>query len=318
MRGPEVASTYHSSARSGPREASDQQHLLRDHAAPAPLTSGVLVRSYFGEQATDHGVSVQAELRRRGSDLPVYWAVQDYAVPVPEGGIPVIVNSREWFDVLCRVKYYLDNMYQPDYHRKPEGQVIIQTFHGYPFKQMGHPHWETCGSPQAQIDSYDERAAEWDYLVSPARYATPLLRRDFGYGGEVLEIGYPRNDVLLSADAEHIRAAARASLGVEDGQTAVLYAPTFRDYMSRDDNSAVMADFFDFDRATPALGRRHGRSWCAGHAFNARGRRAGRRPGAGSSTSPTTPRCPTSSWPPMRRSSTTPRCASTSASPASR
>ena len=65
--------------------------------------------------------------------------------------------------------YYLDNMYQPTYHRKPEGQVIVETFHGYPFKQMGHPHWEQLRFSSARIDSYDARAAEWDYLVSPAR-----------------------------------------------------------------------------------------------------------------------------------------------------
>ena len=137
------------------------------------------MRSYFGEQATDNGLSIQKELRRRGSDLPVYWAVQDHSVPVPEGGIPVVVNSREWYELLFSVQYYVDNMYQPEYHEKPDGQVIVQTFHGYPFKQMGHPHWRNLGLPQTQIDAYDRRAAEWDYLVSPAGYATPLLRRDF-------------------------------------------------------------------------------------------------------------------------------------------
>ena len=28
---------------------------------------------------------------------------------------------------------------------------------------------------RARIAAYDQRAADWDYLVSPARYATPLL-----------------------------------------------------------------------------------------------------------------------------------------------
>jgi CDP-glycerol glycerophosphotransferase len=254
----------------GPARGRFQQHLLR--VAPRPtggLERCLLVRSYFGEQATDHGVAVQAELRRRGSDLPVYWAVVDHSVPVPEGGIPVIWNSREWFALLGRAKYYLDNMYQPDYHRKPEGQVIIQTFHGYPFKKMGHPHWRAAQFSQDKIDSYDERTAEWDYLVSPATYATELLVRDFGYRGEVLEIGYPRNDVLLSPQAGEIRAATRASLGIADGQTAVLYAPTFRDYLSDNDRSALMTAFFDLDLAHRTLGD-DVVFLVRGHAFNAR------------------------------------------------
>jgi CDP-glycerol glycerophosphotransferase len=198
---------------------------------------------------------------------------------VPDGGIPVIVNSEEWYRLLASVAYYLDNMYQPDFHRKPEGQVIMQTFHGYPFKQMGRPHWEQQGFSRELMESYARRAGDWDYLVSPATYATPLLRRDFGYDGEVLEIGYPRNDVLLSDDADRLRDEVRASLGVRPGQTAVLYAPTFRDYMSRDDNQAVMPSFFDFGRAHRRLGD-DTVILIRGHAFNARTKhRVGPRPG---------------------------------------
>jgi CDP-glycerol glycerophosphotransferase len=250
-----------------------RQHLLqKGPSAPSGLRRGVLMRSYFGEHATDNGVSIQKELQRRGSDLPIYWAVKDFSVPVPEGGIPVVVNSREWYEVLSSVQYYVDNMFQPDYHSKPPGQVIVQTFHGYPFKRMGHPHWRNLQFSRARIDAYDERVRQWDYLVSPARYATKYLTRDFAYEGEVLEIGYPRNDVLLSREAGEIRAATRASLGIAEGQTAVLYAPTFRDYLAEErDQSATMTDFFDFRAATRALGHEVV-ILMRGHAFNARSR----------------------------------------------
>lgn len=246
-----------------------QQRLRRAESSGRATTRGLLVRSYFGEHATDNGVSVQKELQRRGSDLPVYWAVHDHSIPVPDGGIPVVVNSRQWYELLGSVTYYLDNMYQPEYHQKPEGQVIVQTFHGYPFKTMGHPHWRKLQLAQARIDAYDRRAAAWDYLVSPARYATPLLTEAFEYHGEVLEIGYPRNDVLQSAEAERIREQTRASLGVREGQTAVLYAPTFRDYLASGDNRAFMADFMDFRAATSELGEGYV-LLVRGHAFNAR------------------------------------------------
>ncbi|MEZ5096242.1 MAG: glycosyltransferase [Nocardioides sp.] len=165
----------------------------RLQAAPTAtrLTRGVLMRAYFGEWATDNGLSIQAELQRRGSDLPVYWTVQDRSVPVPDGGIPIIANSREWYHLLGSAAYYIDNMYQPEFHHKPAGQVVVQTFHGYPFKAMGHPHWRQMQFSRARIEEYDRRAAEWDYLVSPARYATPLLTDAFAYDGQVLEIGYP-------------------------------------------------------------------------------------------------------------------------------
>ncbi|MFC7496717.1 MULTISPECIES: bifunctional glycosyltransferase/CDP-glycerol:glycerophosphate glycerophosphotransferase [unclassified Nocardioides] len=246
-----------------------RQNRLRSAPRRTTLTRGLLLRSYFGELATDNGLSIQRELQRRGSDLPVYWAVHDHSVVVPEGSIPVVVNSPEWYELMQSASYYVDNMYQPEWHQKPEGQVLVQTFHGYPFKQMGHTHWRNVQFSQARIDSYDERARQWDHLISPARYATPLLRRDFAYDGNVLEIGYPRNDVLQSPLAGPIREATRSALGIEPHQKAVLYAPTFRDYLSVDDNSAWWPDFLDFERAASALGPDYV-ILIRGHAFNAR------------------------------------------------
>jgi len=249
------------------------EHRLRSSGPTTDgLVRGVLMRSYFGEHATDNGLSIQKALQGRGSDLPVYWAVQDYSVPVPDGGIPVVVNTTEWFRLLFGIQYYVDNMFQPDYHRKAPGQVLVETFHGYPFKQMGLPHWRNLRLAEAQIESYLRRAADWDYLVSPARYATPLLTRDFGYDGQVLETGYPRNDVLNSLETDDIRAAVRASLGIEEGVTAVLYAPTFRDYLAGGDNVSVMPDLFDLEVASKALGDGYV-ILVRGHAFNARSAR---------------------------------------------
>lgn len=246
-----------------------RQAQLQAAAAP-PLQPGILFRSYFGEKATDNGLAIQAELKRRGADIPCYWAVQDHSIAVPEGGIPVVVNTPEWYDLLRSVTYYVDNMFQPDYLHKQAGQVIVETFHGYPFKQMGRSHWAHQGFDPDLVVSYGRRASEWDYVVSPATYATPLLAREFGAPeGSMLPIGYPRNDVLLSEEAGALRAEVRASLGIRADQAAVLYAPTFRDYLSPDDMRAAMVDFFDFARAHERLGDEFV-LLVRGHAFNAR------------------------------------------------
>lgn len=271
VRGPDGALRLHLLRPIRDARGRYRQNQLQLAPPPSGLTRGILFRSYFGEKATDNGVAIQAELRRRGSDLPVFWAVHDHSVVLPEGGIPVVVNTPDWYRLISSVTYYVDNMYQPTYHHKPDGQVLVETFHGYPFKQMGHPHWRNLGFSEDKIGSYDERARQWDHLLSPARYATPLLTRDFAYDGPVLEIGYPRNDVLNAPEAAAIRAATRASLGIGQHQTAVLYAPTFRDYLSADDMRAPMVDFLDFDRARRELGT-DVVFLVRGHAFNARTR----------------------------------------------
>ena len=69
----------------------------------------------------------------------------------------------------------------------------------------------------------------WDALVSPNAFSTSIFRSAFRYEGEVLETGYPRNDVLRSPEAGPIRERVRGELGIPDGKRAVLYAPTWRD-----------------------------------------------------------------------------------------
>lgn len=255
------------------RGARSQQLLQQRLADLVPSRrhepGAVLFRTYFGEIAGCNALAVHRELMRRKTGHRLYWAVKDESVTVPDGGIPVIHNSAEWYRLLHDAEFYLDNMHQPIYHRKPPHQIQVQTFHGYPFKQMGLSHWAHQRRDRAHVQSYLERAKDWDYLVSPARYGTTALCESFGFSGEVLEIGYPRNDILRSASAAAIAASVRQRLGIRSDQTVVLYAPTFRDELTRDDFSARMIDFLDVPQLAAALGP----SFVVlirGHAFNAR------------------------------------------------
>lgn len=246
-----------------------QNELGRRLPTPRPEPGAVLFRSYYGEIAGCNQLAIHRELRRRGTGHTLYWAVKDNSVQVPEGGIPVIYESAEWYRLLHEAEYYLDNMHQPIYHRKPAHQVQIQTFHGYPFKQMGLPNWTRERREIAHIRSYLDRAADWDFLVSPATYATDPLRQAFGFPHEVLEIGYPRNDVLLGSDTAQIAARTRARLGIREDKSVILYAPTFRDELAKNDFTAAMVDYLDVDGLASTLGPSQV-LLVRGHAFNAR------------------------------------------------
>ncbi|MFZ2014692.1 MAG: CDP-glycerol glycerophosphotransferase family protein [Nocardioides sp.] len=250
------------------------QHRLREAARVEEATQdSVFFRALYSEVANCNMLGVHHELGRRGSALTRYWSVRDHAVPVPEGGVGLVEGTPEWHEALATSRYVMVNVHQPEWHRKPRGQVVIQTMHGYPYKVMGHEWWEKGGFPSGQINSFDRRARDWDYFVSPATYATPLLTEAFlapaGATPEILEIGYPRNDVLQSDEAWAIRERVRRLLGIPEGQRVVMYAPTFRDYLSADDMAAERIDFFDVDRAAHELGPGY-TFLVRGHAFNAR------------------------------------------------
>jgi CDP-glycerol glycerophosphotransferase len=66
-------------------------------------------------------------------------------------------------------------------------------------------------------------------MLSPNPFSTPILRRAFRFDGEILESGYPRNDLLSAPEAPARAASVRARLGIAPGKKVVLYAPTWRD-----------------------------------------------------------------------------------------
>lgn len=255
----------------GPRN----QRILREQSRVEEADlDAVFLRSLYGEVVNCNPLALHEGLHARRSPLQLLWSVADRSVPVPEGGTGLVEGTREWHDAIARARFQMVNVHQLSAFEKPRGQKIIQTMHGYPFKVMGHEWWAKGSFPPAQVASYDSRAREWDYFVSPATYATPLLSKAFlepaGATPEILEIGYPRNDVLLSAErGAEVRRRVRELLGIRPDQTAVLYAPTFRDYLSADDMRAEMVDFFD----VRAAARRLGPGFVflmRGHAFNAR------------------------------------------------
>jgi CDP-glycerol glycerophosphotransferase len=109
--------------------------------------------------------------------------------------------------------------------KRPEA-TYLQTWHGTPLKRIHHdiPH-----PRPGWLDAPDRDVARWDHLLSPNPPTSPLLRGAFRYHGPVHETGYPRNDALSAPDRDEVRTRMRARLGISEGTTAVLYAPTWRD-----------------------------------------------------------------------------------------
>jgi CDP-glycerol glycerophosphotransferase (TagB/SpsB family) len=109
--------------------------------------------------------------------------------------------------------------------------VHLQTQHGTPLKTMGVDQ-STYPVVAAQSGSFTKllgRVDRWDFNLSSNRHSTQMWERAFPGSYEHLEYGYPRNDVYYTAAADDV-ARIRRELGVPEGSTAVLYAPTHRDH----------------------------------------------------------------------------------------
>lgn len=148
---------------------------------------------------------------------------------VPEGVETVRPSTREYYDLLARAKYFVNDVNFPDFVDKRPGQRHLQTQHGTPLKYMGLDlQLSPDGKHSMNFSKLMRRVDRWDFNLSSNRFSTEVWRRAFPSRYEMLEYGYPRNDCLVNATAEDV-AAARAELGVQPDEFVVLYAPTHRE-----------------------------------------------------------------------------------------
>jgi CDP-glycerol glycerophosphotransferase len=196
------------------------------------LRDSVVFISFGGKQCSDNPLGISRELRRRGDSREHIWVVNDWSVPLPDDGAkPVLVGTEAYWEALARSRYIISNDDMPARFEKRQGQMYVQTWHGTLLKRIGfdveNPQYAGGG---AKYNAHLARdVAKWDLALSPNPFSTPLMRRAFRYEGEICESGYPRNDVLSSADAGRLGAVVRDRLGLPAGKKVVLYAPTWRE-----------------------------------------------------------------------------------------
>ena len=237
------------------------QQVLRTHFATDDLPldeSAVYLQSYTGHSATDSQLAIHEELRRTRPDLTLHWAVVNAATRVPEGGVPVLMHSRRWYELLGTAKYVVTNVDLERWFRRRPGQRVLQTFHGYPSKSMGIAMWKAKGFSERKVrDELRRTSGDWDLILTPAPAMDEHYRREYAYGGPILSHGYPRDDVFLGDRAEPVRRRTRELLGIRPDQTVVLYAPTWRDDLAARFGTSRLVQHLDLEQAAGDLGDDH-------------------------------------------------------------
>ena len=173
--------------------------------------------------------AIYERLRLLAPDIRGVWVVKaDAAASMPDGVEHVVAGCPEYYDVLARARYLVNNVNFPSYVVKRSGQVHVMTHHGTPLKRMGMDLADAPGKKR-NLAPMLKRSKRWDFSVSANPFSTLIWERVYPVRCETLETGYPRNDVLALAGADDTH-RIRAELGVADGQSVVLYAPTHREY----------------------------------------------------------------------------------------
>ena len=238
----------------GPFAQESMQEWFRTTDSPLD-EKAVYLQAYAGASATDSQLAIHHELRRTRPDLTLYWGVSESASWVPEGAVPVVTNTKRWYEVLATAKYLCMNIDPERWFDRRPGQRLLQTFHGYPAKSMGLRMWRGKHYTPKRIELELARTSgEWDLILTPHPAMDEHYRREYAYDGPIHSHGYPRDDELVSDGADVLREETRRRLGIRPDQKAVLYAPTWRDDLATNWRSAEIVRHLDLEAASRALG----------------------------------------------------------------
>ncbi|MFI6261775.1 CDP-glycerol glycerophosphotransferase family protein [Micromonospora sp. NPDC051006] len=215
--------------------------------------------------------AIHETARRLAPEIRGVWIVRrDRVDTLPPGVEYVVAGTPAYYRMLARARWLVNNVNFPDFVRKRPGSVHVQTHHGTPVKVMGLDQQRyPIGAGRMDFAGLLRRVDRWDFSITSNSFSTQMWDRAYPATYTTLEVGYPRNDRLVTATSEDV-SQLRAELGIGPAEQVVLYAPTHREHLPH------YRPPFDPDRFVEALGP-SGRLLMRSHYFHDRDRRP-RRP----------------------------------------
>lgn len=257
-----------------PTLSAHEQRLLQDRFAratdaPDPL---LLLCVAARDGLTSDAAALAARwVRHAGPGARVVCAVAEPGRPVPDGAEAVLVRSPGWYDALAHAGWVVtdhddvlgttdtaagetgDGWYVP----RP-GQHVVRTTTGGPGPARGLARWRRLGLTPSHVEQLlDRTSRRWGTALAPVPELVRHVVEDWAYDGPVLALGQPRTDALLAPGADAHRGRARASLGLDEDDVAVLWATTCRDDVTGTCLTAAGGPGPDAARVAGLLGGAH-------------------------------------------------------------
>ncbi len=226
-------------------------HLL--HLLPVQRHK-IVFCNFSGKRTGDSPRTICDALRKKHPDWDLVWLVHPkYNPPVPSGarGANFGKNSLRMVYELATAKVWVDSHTKFAFTRKSRRQFYMETWHG------GLCLKKIEGDAAQSLDAeYMKRvhvnAGLADVFLSNSAWCTELYRRAFGFRGDVLVSGLPRNDCLVFPKPT---TRIRSHYGISPSAKIALYAPTFRA------DERVDCYSLDIQKFLAALERKTGESW---------------------------------------------------------
>lgn len=221
----------------------------------------IIFESFFGKSYSDSPKYLYEYMQKiYGKKFRYIWVLNQGSISLKESGKHKVCKreSLRYMYYMSRCGYKIFNVRQPGWYKKRQGAVFLETWHGTPLKKLGFDMRDVYTFNQRLKMVLYEQAKEWNYLVSANRFSTDVFARAFEYNrNQILEYGYPRNDILYAENKDEIAAEVKRELGIPEGKRVILYAPTWRDkqYYESNKNDYQFSLAIDFKRLQEEFGR---------------------------------------------------------------
>lgn len=188
-------------------------------------------------------VDVEATLERRGIPL----------ISLVAGVFRIALRS---YRVASSRLVIVDDYFFPIYPvKKRPGVTIVQVWHACgAFKRFGRATLEAEWGADQVFLKWVPIHANYDLTLVSSASIAPIYAEAFGQSVETISaaFGIPRTDALLPSPRRDVdERAVRERLGLRDGRTTILYAPTFR---GADLKGAAAPELLDIAALHRALG----------------------------------------------------------------
>lgn len=201
----------------------------------------ILYETFHGKSMTDNPYALFKYLieNHEYKDYKHIWVINSHSIEIDkykdhDNVIFVKVHTDDYLYYLAKSKYLINNTSFPPYFCKRENQIYINTWHGTPLKTLG----KDMNGPIDQLKNIQRNFLQTNYILSPNEFTTDKLVSSHNlngiYTGEVLEVGYPRIDLITNTDSSEITNKLKTYIEIDSNKKIALYAPTWRGNVGRE------------------------------------------------------------------------------------
>lgn len=212
----------------------------------------VVFMSNLGRNYSGNPKSIYETMCTQGLDQTYrcYYILENPKITLPGKIKPIRMSRFRFYYVMAIAgKIISDTRFPNDIIKRKQARYL-QTWHGTPLKKlaldMNSYHMAGGESKEEYQAEFKKNSATWDYLISQNDFSSHIFRRAFAFRGKMLEIGYPRNDILFQKNNEEDISHLKQKYNLPD-KKVILYAPTWRDNSFYDKASYRMAAPLDYD-----------------------------------------------------------------------